>query len=285
MHSPNYPYPELGLRAFLLGEQRKGMLSPHLFGEIHYDLLDMRSRNKRSRDAFLAIPLTALSPEEGRGSEPPIEIPYGELKPFPIQHTGPFSAPPLPDVVEKEEYLKDFFIESVLRYYTLPTWYNPASGLYSELGETPEEFRVRCMEHLREMREPDLEYMRRKYTRWLEGVRERAQLHFERILEREPFDELRMIRWTTVIAETREAMVKLFLNDGRTPECPIQEVSLYDDEVESSLLRLYAEALREVGGLHASIQEDARETLSRPIRLDRKGLHLHRFGLLWMSTL
>jgi len=209
----NQPFEQLSLPVYFYGEppSGQGMSAQPLLGyEFHYDTYDQRSKTKCSGQLVVALPLMDIGPDSEWPPEMMLAVDRSLLRPLPAGLR--LEAPAQQVDHEVLKHLKDAAVRSVLRHHRIGLYHNPSSGFYSQSGESREEFKARCAYQFRENSKEELDQIRLKFERKLEGLVQRTGRQMPSSIEEDPLSERILSAYRMMINNTREAFARLFLN-------------------------------------------------------------------------
>jgi hypothetical protein len=210
---PNHPLEQLSIPVFLYGEPPTAperSARPLVGYDFHYDAYDQRSKSKCSGQIVVALPPVDI----GADSEWPPEmiLPLDRALLHPLPAGLQLDAPSQPIDHEILKHLKDTAIRSVLRHHRIRLYHNSASGFYSQPGESREEFKARCEYQLRQESKGELDQLRLKFERKLEGLTQRTSRQMPSVGEEDPLSEKLLSAHRQMINNTRDALARMFLN-------------------------------------------------------------------------
>ena len=201
---------------------------------------------------------------------------------------------PLPAFLDAEmmKRMEGMFVNYLMRYSVVRIYRNFALNVYSNPGESLEDFGRRCTEILGESFRKDLDGLHEVSQRKLEQVREKCLRESVGLVSTGgEFDEIkRDSHWKSKIHKVSEHIADLFLKtelskagpDVESPEphssYPLPGLQLVDERLQY----VEIEARQKIMHLLNQHREKLRTTDEYTIRPNLKDIHLVRRCILWM---
>ncbi len=281
----NHPLEQLSLPVFFYGDppSRPGTAARPMLGyDFHYDTYDQRSKSKCSGQILVAAPLLDIGPDSEWPPEmmPALDRPL--LRPLPggirmeapsqqIDHAG-------------LKHLKETAIRSVLRHHRIRLFHNPATGFYSQPGESREEFMDRCEYQLRQESKEELDRIRLKFERKLEGLVQRTGRQMPSSVEEDPLSERILSAYRTMTNNTRDALARLFLNVKVTAAYRPLFTPVPGNDVEEDFESFHRQVWQEVQHVAGRIDFRSNQIEDYGFPLRYGDLVLDQLFVLWMPA-
>jgi hypothetical protein len=261
---------------------------PRLYFEARIDLSDVRSglggtsSIHQSLDIILPESADAIwTRDMARPVDPARVIPGAPEAPAVLAPIPPFVSA---DYLRSMEGLFAFFLT---RHWAVPIYRNFYLKLYSEQGESREEFEARCLELANDPFRRELDALHEIFGRRLEQIREKYLPGRASPIPPGDFDGAKLDSMLHAMLHQRsERITGLFLTAnlglaGGLPPAPARPPG--GNEIDQRLAALEDEARQEIGRLVARYQERVRTVDEYTVHPNFKGIHLVRSCVLWVD--
>jgi len=190
-----------------------------------------------------------------------------------------------PEFLDAEfiDNIKKRYIEHLMRSWKKILYCNSELNIYSGLGESRDDFQVRCREQfLVQMRE-ELKDLRVVYNRLQEQLKEK----YIGINEEELPESASLTPETTnrdIYSQYTERIAELFLDADSEDMNMNVDTSIMEknSELEERLIALTAEARRKIALLRENYEKKAEIINEYILRPNLRNIHCERSGILWI---
>ena len=281
----NHPLEQLSLPVYFYGEApaQPGVAARPMLGyDFHYDTYDQRSKSKCSGQILIAAPFLDIGPDSEWPPEMMPTLDRSLLRPLPDGLR--MEAPSQPVDHEALKHLKDTALRSVLRHHRIRLFHNPSNGFYSQAGESREEFRVRCDYQFRQVSKEELDQIRLKFERKLEGLVQRTGRQMPSSVEEDPLSERIISAYRTMTNNTREALARLFLNVEVKAEYKPLFTPVPGNDIEEDFESFHRQVWLEVQHVAGRIEYRSNQIEDYGFPLRYGDLVLDQLFILWMRS-
>jgi len=254
--------------------------SPYFYAEARIDFNDVRTGLRETVSLSKALEIYSANAENLWVEDMIRDVDMGRIR---TSRPGSVRLGRLPDFVDSSfvARMETQFVQYLLRSFVTKVYRNYALNLYSQAGESGEEFAGRCFELLEGPRRKELDLLHDVFARRLEQTKEKHLLVDEPAgLELAKAESQKR----NVFFQYSENIAELFLKgavDSSTDQpapTPLTEMA----DLEERLIFLEREARQEIATILDAYKEKARVLDEYILHPNPKNIHFVRSGVLWM---
>ncbi len=258
-------------------------LSPRFYCEAKIDFADVRSGMRKSCSVHRALEIYPIEEDAIWTVDMVSTVDPARITEAP---PGIMEARSLPAYVNAGilSKVEQHFLSYLLRYFEVRLFRNFSLGIYSSFDESPEDFRARCAEMLRESFRGEMDDLHDVFNRRLERLKEKflGMLTWD-----ESNPETNKSLFFSRLHELAEWLAETFLRtefslDRKTDEHPLSGV--HQKEFDDKLQSFISEALHAISRLLQTYREKASSIDEYIIRPKLKDISLVRTCILWMPA-
>ncbi len=254
-------------------------LQARLFGEIHFDTYHVRSQTKLSGIIRVSLPLIELGADD-------LWLPemIRPVDPATLVDTPP-DAVTLRDSEsrlfrEHHAMFKDKVIETILRYHRIRLLHHPTLKLFSEIGESRNEFEARCLDILHREVQEELRELQHRYERMMDGIIQKSGLNYMQSINEDPTTDRIMSGQKQMIFSTRDGLTRIFQDLRDLPDHPPADRAPSND-VEDSLASLYQQSWADAKSVADRLKQQISLIEEYAFHLQYGDIAMVQLALLW----
>ncbi len=244
-------------------------LQPMLFSSFYVDLYDFHSNIKISKKFCVSVPIIEVDNEITWTKDMfKIESPY-EIESIEIENKDQLKKK-FNFSIEKFDFLKDILFNSIVNFFKIELYKNNSLSIFSELGESKENFINRCFKISLD-----------KYEYEIKQIRKTSEMEFEQLKEKfdkkEYINDFEKEKVKDSFYEAKWVLEKIFLNFKRDTNFEIP----LSNEASQDLISIVDKTLKKMESLFLEVKKTAEDVEKYSIHLSPKNISDFTVGILW----